>query len=93
LDRTVESPVAPAGGLDGEPPAGSSAVASDDMEVVALRLAEQARPTLGAEGFSDQRIDELAFAFVNDHVGEGEAQFVNWALAEGPIGLDPEEGF
>jgi hypothetical protein len=34
-----------------------------------------------------------AFAFVNDHVGEGGAQFVNWALAEGPFGLDPEEGF
>jgi hypothetical protein len=47
---------------------------------------------LGAEGFSDERIDELAYAFVNDRVGEGGAQFVNWALAEGPIGLDPEEG-
>ena len=63
--------------------------ASDDL---ARRLAEDARPVLGAEGFSDERIDELAYAFVNDHVGEGGAQFVNWALAEGPIGLDPEEG-
>lgn len=64
--------------------------ASDD---VARRLAEDARPVLGADGFSDERIDELAYAFVNDHVGEDEAQFVNWALAEGPVGLDPEVGF
>jgi hypothetical protein len=60
---------------------------------VARQLAEEARPILGAEGFSDERIDELAFAFVNDQIGHGEAQFVNWALAEGPIGLDPETGF
>jgi hypothetical protein len=60
---------------------------------VARQLAEDARPVLGAEGFSDERIDELAYAFVNDQVGEDRAQFVNWALAEGPFGLDPEEGF
>jgi len=42
-----------------------------DPDDVARRLAEEARPQLGAEGFSDERIDELAFAFVNDHVGEG----------------------
>jgi hypothetical protein len=57
------------------------------------RLAEDARPVLGAQGFSDERIDELAYAFVNDHVGKDSAQFVDWALAEGPFGLDPEEGF
>jgi hypothetical protein len=66
---------------------------SADPEDVARRLAEEARPQLGAEGFSDERIDELAFAFVNDHVGEGGAQFVSWAMAEGPFGLDPEAGF
>ena len=60
---------------------------------VARRLAEDARPILGAEGFSDERIDELAYAFVNDHIGEDKDQFVNWALTEGPSGLDPEEGF
>jgi len=60
---------------------------------VARQLAAEARPVLGAEGFSDERIDELASAFVTHHVGEGGAQFVNWALAEGPFGLDPEEGF
>jgi hypothetical protein len=65
---------------------------SSDPDGVARRLADEARPMLGAEGFSDERIDELAYAFVNDRVGEGGAQFVNWALAEGPIGLDPEEG-
>ena len=59
---------------------------------VALRLADEARPVLGAEGFTDERIEELAYAFVNDHIGEGGAQFVNWARAEGPFGLDPEEG-
>jgi hypothetical protein len=63
--------------------------APDDL---ARQLAEEARPILGAEGFSDERIDELAYAFVNDHVGEDRAQFVNWALAEGPLGLDPEVG-
>jgi hypothetical protein len=59
----------------------------------ARRLADEARPVLGVRGFSDERIDELAYAFVNDHVGKGEEQFVSWALAEGPVGLDPEEGF
>jgi len=61
-------------------------------DAVARQLAEDARPILGAEGFSDERIDELAYAFVNDRVGDDSAQFVNWALAQGPFGLDPEEG-
>jgi hypothetical protein len=64
-----------------------------DPDDVARLLAEEARPLLGAEGFSDERIDELASAFVTHHVGEGRTQFVNWALAEGPFGLNPEEGF
>jgi hypothetical protein len=59
----------------------------------ARALADQARPLLGSEGFSDERIDELADAFVTDRVGEGSEQFISWAIAEGPIGLDPEEGF
>jgi hypothetical protein len=29
---------------------------------------------------------------VNDRVGEGSTQFVNWAMVEGPVGIDPEEG-
>ncbi|HEX6674686.1 MAG TPA: hypothetical protein VF486_06650 [Actinomycetes bacterium] len=59
----------------------------------AQALADQVRPLLGSEGFSDERIDELADAFVSDRVGEGPEQFISWAIAEGPIGLDPEEGF
>jgi hypothetical protein len=62
---------------------------SDDL---VRELADHTRPILGAEGFSDERIDELAYAFVDDHVGEGEEQFVNWARAEGPFGIDPEGG-
>jgi hypothetical protein len=65
---------------------------TSDPDERARRLADEARPLLGADGFSDERIDELAFAFVNDHVGEGMMQFVNWAREEGPIGLDPEAG-
>jgi hypothetical protein len=56
---------------------------SSDPDERARLLADEARP-LGADGFSDERIDELAFAFVNDHVGQGPAQFVIWARAEGP---------
>jgi hypothetical protein len=59
----------------------------------ARALADQVRALLGSEGFSDERIDELAGAFVDDRIGESTEQFVNWAIAEGPIGLDPEEGF
>lgn len=55
----------------------------------ARRLADAAHPLLGAEGFND----ELANAFVTDKVGEGEAQFLSWARAEGAFGLDPEVGF
>jgi hypothetical protein len=56
-------------------------------------LADEVRPQLGSEGFSDERIDELADAFVTSRIGETTEQFVNWALVQGPIGLDPEEGF
>jgi hypothetical protein len=66
---------------------------SVDPDDLARRIADEARPILGAEGFSNERIDELAFAFVADHIGKGEAQFVNWARAEGPFGIDPEQGF
>jgi hypothetical protein len=66
---------------------------SFDPDERARLLADQARPLLGADGFSDERIDELAYAFVNDHVGQDQAQFVSWARSQGPLGLDPEEGF
>jgi hypothetical protein len=56
-------------------------------------LADEARPQLGSEGFSDERIDELAEAFATSRIGETTEQFVNWAMTQGPIGLDPEAGF
>lgn len=58
----------------------------------ARELADRTRPILGAEGFSDERVDELAYALVNDHVGKDSVQFVDWALAVGPFGLDPRGG-
>jgi len=59
----------------------------------ARALADEARPLLGSEGFSDERIDELADAFVTSQIGENTEQFITWAIAQGPAGLDPEEGF
>jgi hypothetical protein len=32
---------------------------------------------LGSEGFSDERIDELADAFVTDRIGDGSEQFIS----------------
>lgn len=66
---------------------------SDDAEARASRLAEEVRPVLGAEGFGDERIDELAHAFVHERIGTGAEEFVMWARAEGPIGIDPQEGY
>jgi hypothetical protein len=66
---------------------------SSDPEERARLLADEARPLLGAEGFGDARIVELAHAFVHDHIGVGAEEFVNWARAEGPIGLDPQSGY
>jgi hypothetical protein len=65
----------------------------DDEGGRSRALADEVRPQLGSEGFSDERIDELADAFVTSRIGETTEQFVNWALVQGPIGLDPEAGF
>src|SRR4029453_10718109 len=46
---------------------------------------KQARPGLGAEGFSDQRIDELASEFIARDIGEGLEEFLRWARAEGQL--------
>ena len=55
-------------------------------EVESARLlANQARPELGAEGFADQRIDELASEFIARDIGEGLEEFLRWARAEGPL--------
>jgi hypothetical protein len=48
-------------------------------------LANQARPQLGAEGFSDQRIDELASEFIARDIGEGLEEFLRWSRAEGQL--------
>jgi hypothetical protein len=78
--------------MQGSDPNGTAQPGRDTPAGRARALADQARPLLGSEGFSDERIDELADAFVADRVGEGPEQLVRWAMAEGPIGLDPEEG-
>jgi hypothetical protein len=48
----------------------------------ARRLADEARPFLEAEGFSNRRIDELAHDFVARGIG-ADGEFTAWALAEG----------
>jgi hypothetical protein len=58
-------------------------------EVESARLlANEVRPVLGAEGFDDQRIDELASAFIAKDVGEGAEEFVRWARSQGQVGPD-----
>jgi hypothetical protein len=53
-------------------------------EVESARLlANQSRPTLAAEGFSDERIDELSSAFIAKNIGSSVEEFVRWARAEG----------
>jgi hypothetical protein len=55
-------------------------------EVESARLlANEARPILGAEAFTDERIDELASAFIAKDIGEGLDQFIRWARLEGPV--------
>jgi hypothetical protein len=58
----------------------------------AQRAAARARRLVGAEGLSDERMDELGSAFVTHHVEEGGGQLATWALAQGPFGLDPGGG-
>ena len=54
-------------------------------------LAHEARPFLEAEGYANQRIDELALAFVANDVGRTTEEFIDWALAQGHLGRDPSE--
>ena len=65
--------------------------ASEDES--ARLLANQARPELGAEGFSDQRIDELASEFIARDIGEGLEEFLRWARAEGQLPQGTSELF
>jgi hypothetical protein len=60
-------------------------------EVESARLlANQARPILDAEGFSDERIDELASAFIAKDLGETVEGFIVWARREGQVGPGPD---
>ncbi|HYY81076.1 MAG TPA: hypothetical protein VFD04_18130 [Actinomycetes bacterium] len=52
-------------------------------------LAYEARSMLAAEGYSNQRIDELALAFIANDVGWGREEFISWALTQGRAGRDP----
>jgi hypothetical protein len=45
---------------------------------------------LGAEGFGNERIDELADDFVTGRIGEGTAQFINSAIATDPSVWTPK---
>jgi lycopene cyclase domain-containing protein len=57
-----------------------------DAEVESARLlANEARPELGAEGYDNLRIDELADAFIARNIGQGLDEFLRWARIEGPI--------
>lgn len=89
--------------VDADPPARATDIDKQDPvtpdsapepvapEVESARLlANQARPRLGAEGFSDQRIDELASAFIAKNIGETVEELVRWARLEGQAGPDPD---
>ena len=94
-DREVPvdaDPPARANNVDKQEPASpDSAPEPVAPEVESARLlANQARPALGAEGFGDERIDELASAFIAKGIGESVEEFVRWARLEGPIGPDAD---
>ena len=89
-----------------EPPARATDVDKQDPETTdttpepeaaevesARLLANQARPELGAEGFSDQRIDELASEFIARDIGEGLEEFLRWARSEGQLPQGTSELF
>ena len=69
-----------------DPATPEDATEPEASEVESARLlANQARPELGAAGFSDQRIDELASEFIARDIGEGLEEFLRWARAEGQL--------
>jgi hypothetical protein len=71
-----------------EPAPPDPTLISEEIERAHL-LAQEARPFLAAEGYTNQRIDELALAFVANSVGQGREAFITWALAQGRLGRDP----
>ena len=80
-------PPARATDVDKQDPATPDEIPEPEASEVesARLLANQARPLLGAEGFSDQRIDELASEFIARDIGEGLEEFVRWSQAEGQL--------
>ena len=80
-------PPARATDVDKQDPATSDSIPEHEASEVesARLLANQARSELGAEGFSDQRIDELASEFIARDIGEGLEEFLRWAQAEGQL--------
>src|SRR5574341_165446 len=65
-----------------------STMISEEIERAHL-LAQETRPFLEAQGYTSQRIDELALAFVANDVGQSKEAFIDWALAQGRLGRDP----
>jgi hypothetical protein len=79
-------PPARATEVDKQDPATPDRTEPEASEVESARLlANQARAELGAAGFSDQRIDELASEFIASDIGEGLEEFLRWARAEGQL--------
>jgi hypothetical protein len=80
-------PPARATDVDKQDPATPDAIPEPEASEVesARLLANQARSELGADGFSDQRIDELASEFIARDIGEGLEEFLRWARAEGQL--------
>ncbi|SRR6266540_4829910 len=58
----------------------------------ARQLAQEAGPFLEAEGYTSQRVGELALAFAAKDVGWSTEEFIDWALAQGRVGQDPSVG-
>jgi hypothetical protein len=86
LPREPEPP-ARASDVDKQDPATPGHIPEPEAaEVESARLlANQARPELGAEGFSDQRVDELASEFIASDIGEGLDEFLRWARFQGQL--------
>ena len=88
-------PPARATDVDKQDPATPDSIPEPEASEVesARLLANQARAELGAAGFSDQRIDELASEFIARDIGEGLDEFLRWAQAEGQIPQGTDELF
>jgi hypothetical protein len=86
--RRRREQLAALGDLVADQPEPGPALIADEIESAHL-LAQEARPYLEAEGFTNQRIDELALAFLANDLGRTRAEFIPWALEQGRLGPDP----